>query len=73
MKDYSPILVPQETHQDAISALEHLPSSCTSYQSSKGVDDAALTPVPTTSVGQLADLIAQSSYTYPVSKQKIDH
>jgi hypothetical protein len=69
MRDYSPILVPQETHQDTISALERLPRSCTSSQS---FNDAAFTPAPTTSMGQLTET-AQSSYTYPVSKQKIDH
>ena len=51
--NYSPILVPQETYQDAISALEHLPSSCTSFRSFNDVDDAALTPAPTTSMREL--------------------
>jgi hypothetical protein len=72
IRDYSPILVSQETHQGAISP-EHLPSGCTSYQNFNNVDDAALTSAPTTSMGQLTDLIAQSSLTYPVSKQKVDH
>ena len=63
-------LVPQETHQNAMSALEHLPSSCTSYQKFNDIDDTAFTPDPTTSMGQLTDLIAQSSYTFPVSKQR---
>jgi hypothetical protein len=73
MRDYSPIMVPQETHQDAISSPEHLPDSFTSCQNVNDIDDAAFTPPPTTSMGQLTDLIAQSSYMYPVSKQKIDH
>ena len=51
--NYSPILVPQEAYQDAISTLEHLPSSSTSFRSFNDVDDAALTLAPTTSMREL--------------------
>jgi hypothetical protein len=73
MRDYSPILVLQKTHQDVISALEHFASSCISHPIFNDVDEATLNPAPTASVGELTDVIPQSSYTYPVSKQKTDH
>lgn len=66
MRGCSLIMVPQETdhHQDAISAPEHFPSSCTSYQSFNDIDDAGFTVAPITSMGDLTDL---TSYTYAVS------
>ena len=69
--NYSPILVPQETEQDVISAPERLPSHCTNHPSFNDPNDSALTPAPAISMGELDDLTAQSPYKYPVSKQKL--
>jgi hypothetical protein len=70
--DYSPILVPQGTQQDVTFAPEHLPSNCTNHPSLNDPNDTALTPASAISMGELTDRTAQSPYTYPVSKQKLD-
>jgi hypothetical protein len=72
MRGFSPILVPQSTPQDIISAPEHMPSSFTNHPSFNDANDIALTLAPITSMEESTDLVTQSSYTYPVSIQKLD-
>jgi hypothetical protein len=70
--EFGHVLVPQGTQQDVISAPELLLSNCTNYPRFDDPNDTALTPGPAMPMGKLTELTAQSPYTYPVSKQKLD-